>query len=274
MNVNGPFPGGGAGSTEFLTAGVGGDGLTVNRGGASGSGGWTAVTSDGGSSREYRMYKSAGEQFAESGQFAAGSSSAPGGAHNASDPYYAGFGDVDVASLPVQGVNNGGPAQQDGRTQTGSFGMEWHEITLIVDADGGTGGAASMEWLIDGLSIGTLDAGIGSAFDTDGSVTIGYMGVFSSVSDNAFLSFGLVDNLRVVPDNVDVVPEPSALLLLGLGALGLAAFRLRWWQPVPRRRIVIVAEVRGCCAASDRSRNVAQLQTTQRQALARQNAAS
>src|SRR3954470_18791916 len=31
MNANGPFPGGGTGSTEFVTAGVGYDGSSVNR---------------------------------------------------------------------------------------------------------------------------------------------------------------------------------------------------------------------------------------------------
>lgn len=218
MNAVGPFPAGGGGSTEFLTAGVGGDGTTVNRGGATGVGGWTAVTGEGGSSRDYRLYKGSGEQFAESGQFTAGASSAGGGAHNGSDPHYAAFGGIDVANLPVQGANNGGPASQTGTTSVGSFGFEWHTVQLVVDSDGGLGGAPSVEWSIDGLSIGKLDAGAGTSFSTDGRIALGYMDIFSSVADSASLSFGLIDNLQVVP-------EPST------GVCGLIGLLL-----VPRRR--------------------------------------
>lgn len=197
VNANGPFPAGGTGSTEFFTCGVGGDGATVNLGGTTGSGAWFAVSGEGGSSRDYRGYKDKGEQFAESGQFLAGNSSASGGAHNSSDVYYAKFGSVDVGKLPVQGASNNGPAQQNGTSGAGTFGFAWHEIRIEVDADGGTGGAPLVTWSIDGLAIAKLDAGIGSKFSSDGTVTIGYMDIFSSVSDNAALSFGVVDNLRI-----------------------------------------------------------------------------
>ena len=188
VNANGPFPGGGAGSTEFLTMGVGGDSATTN-----GSGGWFAATGEGGSSRDYRAYKDTAEQFAESGQFNAGGSSAGGGAHNASDPYYAQFGNIDVGALPQGGLF----AQQNGILQPGAFGFAWHEIEMRVVSDGGTSGATSVSMSIDGLPIATLDAGIGSSFTTDGAVTIGYSDIFSSISDNSALSFGLVDNLWV-----------------------------------------------------------------------------
>ncbi|MEZ6037026.1 MAG: hypothetical protein R3F29_06065 [Planctomycetota bacterium] len=193
INANGPFPGGGAGSTEYLTCGVGGDGSTVNRGGATGVGGWFAADGEGGSTRDYRGYKNAGEQFAESGQFAAGLSSVSGGAHNNSDPYYAAFGGVDVGALPQGSLF----AQQNGTTAVGSFGFAWHQIEMRVVANGGTGGATSVGWYIDGLRVATLDAGIGSTFSTDGSVTLGYMDIFTSVSDNSALSFGLIDNLVI-----------------------------------------------------------------------------
>ncbi len=194
VNANGPFPGGGGGPTEFITCGVGGDGATVNQGGSSGIGAWFAATGEGGSSRDYRGYKDSGEQFAASGQYAAGTTSA---AQNNWDPLYAGFGSIDVGNLPVQGANVGGPTQQTGTSNVGSVGFAWHEVTIFVDADGGTGGATSVNWAIDGITVATLDAGIGSAFVSDGHVTIGYMDIFTSISDNPMLSFGLIDNLRV-----------------------------------------------------------------------------
>ena len=96
INANGPFPLGGAGSTEFVTAGVGGDGLTANLGGNTGIGGWIAVNGEGGSTRDYRLYKFENEQFPASGQYVSG--------NNHNDPLFAGFGGIDVGSLPVQGL--------------------------------------------------------------------------------------------------------------------------------------------------------------------------
>ena len=209
INANGPFPDGGSGSTEFLTAGIGYDDATVNKGGASGAGGWFAATGEGGSTRDYRAYKAGGEQFAESGQFFAGTSSAGGGAHNSSDPYYAAFGDVDVeVALAAQKALHG---QQTGTTLTGSAGMAWHEVTITVDG-------AKAAWAIDGLNIAALDPAVGASFSLDGNISIGYMDIFSSVSDNPEVSFGLIDNLVVVPE-----PATIGLLLAG----GIAFLRRR-----------------------------------------------
>lgn len=226
MNVNGPLPGGGVGSTEFFTAGVGGNGTAVNYGGsgATGSGGWTAVDGEGGSGIDYRLYKGATLQAPSSGQYAAGTVDSPtaSNSRNANDPYYAQFGGVDVAALPVQGANNvpnpGSHAQQTGISRVGTFGFEWHEIELLVDPTGGTGGAATMTWLIDGLKIGALDAGIGASFATNGSVTLGYYDPFAGVSDNAALSFVVIDNLVVTQ-----IPEPTTLALLGMTGVALVA---------------------------------------------------
>lgn len=206
INANGPFPGGGGGSTEFLTAGVGGDGLTANLGTTSGSGGHVSVSGEGGSTRDYRMYKGSAEQFAASTQFRAG--------QNNSDAYYAAFGGVDVGALPVQG----GDGMQTGVSNVGSFGFAWHEVELLVDPAGG----GKMMWIIDGLEIGELDSSIGAAFNTNGRVTIGYADIFSSVSDAPQYSFGLVDNLSVT-----AVPEPSCLALMGTFGLAACGWRRR-----------------------------------------------
>ncbi len=205
INANGAFPGGGTGSTEFLTAGVGGDGTTVNQGGATGFGAWTAVTGEGGSSRDYRIYKGSAEQFPASGQFSGGANG------NNSDAYYSGLGGVDVGALP-----QGGGAQT-GTTAVGTFGFEWHEVELNVEN-------GLMNWSIDGLNIATLNPNIGDPFSTDGSVTLGYKDIFSSLSDSSTHSFGLIDNLSVT----SAIPEPSsALALTALGAFGFVKRRRR-----------------------------------------------
>lgn len=210
INVNGPFPGGGAGSTEFFTSGVGVSGTGVEWTGASSGGGWFAVDGEGGSSRDYRAYKGTAEQFAESGQFAAGTSSAGGGAHNNSDSYYTtAFNGQDAPSLQQSAY-----AQQAGTVSDGALAFAWHQVTLTANGD-------SLNWNIDGLDIATLDATI-APFSLDGNIFVGYMDVFTSVSDNPNLSFGLVDNVRVT-----LVPEPSSLALAALGGFALLLLRRR-----------------------------------------------
>jgi hypothetical protein len=214
LNVNGPFPDGGSGSTNYLTAGVGGDGTTNNFVANTGLGGWTAVNGENGSGIDYRFYKDATLQGVATAQYAAGTAA---NARNGLNGYYDSLGSVDVSNLPVQGANNGGPAQQNGTSFAGAFGMEWRQVKLLVDANGGTGGAASMQWYVDGLLIGTLDAGANGAFTAAGRVTLGYSDPTANGSDNPPLSFALIDNLVIVP-------EPSALALLGV-AVTLAGVR-------------------------------------------------
>ena len=212
INVNGPFPDGGSGSTNYLTAGVGSNGTTNNFVANTGSGGWTAVNGENGSGIDYRLYKDATLQGVATNQYAAGNAA---NARNGLNGYYDQFGSVDVSNFPVQGANNGGPAQQNGTSFAGSFGMDWHEVTLVVDADGGTAGAASVKWFIDDLLIGTLDAGANGAFTSNGRVAFGYSDPTSNGSDNPPYSFAMIDNLRIVP-------EPTALLLWAIGFSALS----------------------------------------------------
>jgi hypothetical protein len=217
INVNGPFPDGGSGSTNYLTAGVGADGATNNFVANTGSGGWTAVNGENGSGIDYRLYKDGTLQGVATNQYAAGNAA---NARNGLNGYYDQFGSVDVSNFPVQGVNNGGPAQQDGTSFAGSFGMDWHEVTLVVDADGGTGGAPSMKWIADGLLLGTLDAGANGAFSASGRLAFGYSDPTSNGSDLPTHSFVLIDNLRVVP-------EPASLLFAAVGLLAFTGLRRR-----------------------------------------------
>jgi hypothetical protein len=99
--------------------------------------------------------------------------------------------------------------------------MEWHKVLLIVDADGGTAGAASVQWWIDDLLIGTLDAGANGAFTSNGQVALGYSDPTSNGSDNPPYSFALIDNLRIA------IPEPATLLLSAIGLFCFAGYRRR-----------------------------------------------
>jgi PEP-CTERM motif-containing protein len=211
INVNGPFPDGGSGSTNYLGAGVGHNGTVNNFVANAGFGGWTAVNGENGSGIDYRLYKDSTLQGVATGQYAAGTGA---NARNGLNGYYDQFGNVNVSNFPVQGANNGGPAQQNGTSFKGAFGMQWHRVTLAVDADGGTGGAASVKWFIDNLPIGTLDAGANGAFTSNGSVAFSYSDPTSNGSDNPPLSFVLIDNFQIVPE-----PTTCALGVIGIALL-------------------------------------------------------
>jgi hypothetical protein len=195
INVNGPFPDGGSGSTNYLTAGVGSNGTTNNFVANTGSGTWTAVNGENGSGNDYRLYKD-GTLQAAGPQYAAGT-------RNGTDAYYGQFGNINITNFPVQGSANGGPAQQNGTSGTGTFGMAWHQVRLEV-----AGGV--MSWTIDNLPIGALTP------VSAGRVAIGYSDPTANASDLPNYSFALIDNLVIVPE-----PATLTLCMAGLFALGL-----------------------------------------------------
>lgn len=196
INANGPFPGGGSGSTEFIGGGVGMNGGDAGRDGAS-----LIATGEGGSSRDWRLYKDKNEQFIESGQYNPALSS-----NNASDPLLSStFPGHEAPALQQAGF-----PQQTGAVQDGSAGMAWREMAIVVDSDAGTA-----RFSVDGLWIGTVDANVGDAVETSGGVGVIYADLFSSISDNPDLSGGVVDNFVVM------VPEPTSGALALMGGLGM-----------------------------------------------------
>lgn len=186
MNANGPFPAGGAGSTELMGPGCGYDDVTPNVG-ATGSGAWFAISGEGGSSNDVRAFKDNALQFPESGQFAAGTVSGIDNNTN-SDVFY----------LNLFGVPSPPAAQallfgaQTGNLNNGSAAFAWHAVDL-------TALGTKAKWSMNETAIVTIDETIGAPFSgLDGNVSINYFDPFVSVTNNAAMLFGLADNVRVL----------------------------------------------------------------------------
>lgn len=200
LNFNGPAPGGGSGSTQIGGAGIGTAGTTAQWPGGVQDSVWFAATGEGGSSADYRAYSSAAPtSYADaSGVYAAGS-------RNGSAPYYSGFGGgaAPAAQLALY-------PQQSGNTLVGSLGWAWHDVSILSAGN-------TITWSIDGLLIATVDASTVSM--GGGNILLMYSDINATSStdpNDVNLLFGLFDNVRVT-----LVPEPSSLALVGLGALAL-----------------------------------------------------
>jgi hypothetical protein len=183
INVNGPFPGGGASSTEFLTAGIGTAGNVVEwTTNASADGFYFTADGDGGVSAssttfgDYSGYKGKNWQTAASGIYAAGSPD------NASVYYTSIFSNNPVAPA----LQESDYAQQTGMLAKGTFGLAWHDV--IVSRRGST-----VDWVVDGVRLATISNAVFNA----SNICVGFWDPFASATDNTNLSFGLVDNLRV-----------------------------------------------------------------------------
>ncbi|MEM7385270.1 MAG: PEP-CTERM sorting domain-containing protein [Verrucomicrobiota bacterium] len=98
-----------------------------------------------------------------------------------------------------------------GGNAPGTLAFAWHK--MVIDVNG-----ASANFTIDGVDFGST-----TGVNDNGSVSLVYADLFTSVSNMPERSFGIIDNLTVT----DVIPEPSSSLLLGLSFLGLALRRRR-----------------------------------------------
>jgi hypothetical protein len=189
INVNGPFPAGGTGSTEHFTAGIGTTGTTVQwtGSGSNPGGAWFAVNGEGGSADttttqipDFAAFTAGTLHGAASGIYAAGTASnSRGNGH----PYYSTVFPGGQTAPPAQLAAH---PQQTGALATGTVGMAWREVIIAKSGD-------TVEWFMDGLQIASIP---GTALSGN-NITLGYWDTYSSLSNNPAVSFGLADNVRV-----------------------------------------------------------------------------
>lgn len=203
---------GGAGTTEFIGGGIAYDNVTADIA----SGAQIIVTGDGGSSNDWRTFKSptAPQQFfIQDAEMA-------GGTHQGSDPYYADFLPA-VAPPASQG-------QAAGDSVAGSPGFQW--ITLEVNVNGNditmfAERPDSSRLLIVEFDKTFTDAAADppdpGLANSDGNISLFYADFFSGAASLGALQFGLIDNVVV-----NRIPEPASAVMLVM-VMGLAALRRR-----------------------------------------------
>lgn len=209
LNFNGPAPAGGSGSTQITGAGIGTAGTSAQIAGGVIDSINFGASAEGGSSADYRAYApsvQAGYQDA-SGVYTAGTS----GSRNSSHAYYAGFGGVSAPAAQVALY-----AQQTGATAAGALGWAWRDMEIKKVGN-------TVTWSIDGLLIATVNTTTAGTLG-GGNILFNQYDINGTVSadvNSPYLLFGLIDNVRVIP-------EPTSSVLALLGGVGLfAAWRRR-----------------------------------------------
>jgi hypothetical protein len=203
-NFNGPFPDGGSGSTNLSTFGIGTAGDTPQWPGGTQDSVWFGATADGNSSADWRAYSTA-----EPTSYLDGDPVYAAATRNASDPYYASFGQVEAPAAQVALF-----PQQTGTTLVGSGGMAWHQVAITKSGD-------TLTWTVDGLLIVTID--LTTVTLAGGNIFFGHSDTNATSSTDAFDD----DLLFTLIDNVHVVPEPSSWMLAIVAALFMAGCGLR-----------------------------------------------
>lgn len=205
-NFTGPAPGGGTGSTEFMTAGICSPGNVLTWPTNSlNSGVFVAQDSDGGVAAvnaitpDYGIYTNANSTTAAKlvttntqCYAAVNSGSTPSTWHGNS--YYTNVSGVPATSIPTTETQSimTGAANQTGTEVTGAFAFKWHEV--ILKKTGSGTGTTNISWYIDGSRIASVTNAFTPANGTN--ISIGYFDAFGSVAATNF-EFGLFSNLKV-----------------------------------------------------------------------------
>ncbi|MCA9213640.1 MAG: hypothetical protein KDB27_11270, partial [Planctomycetales bacterium] len=187
MNMNGPMPAGGAGSSEAMMAGVGFSANAAIEAGNIDGTYFTLLGDAGASTADVRSFTDDGYN---ANNFDSDTPINVGGAVMNGNPYFADAfpGGIVVDDLPIQG----GSDSQTGTTIQGQMAFEWHEVRLDVR------GREVSFYVNDLLIARDEDAAI------EGNAFFGYADYFSSVTGDPQWGFGLVDNLHIfTPANGD-----------------------------------------------------------------------
>lgn len=214
LNYNGPVGNppaapGGSGSTQVGSFGWGTSGASAQWAGASSSIMFGA-SGDGGSTFDYRVYRSGGLLAPSTGVYAAGTTTSPSSAdaRNNTNPFYTALFGGQAAPAAQLGLFPG----QTGVTDPGALGFKWRDV--VVQKAG-----TILTWTVDGNLLATVDS--------TGATLSGNNILFGIFDINASSSTDVNDHLiTAIYDNIVVsVPEPSSLALVGLSGLALLARR-------------------------------------------------
>ncbi|HEY2784056.1 MAG TPA: PEP-CTERM sorting domain-containing protein [Fimbriiglobus sp.] len=213
QNAPGPFPGGGAGSTQMTGGGLGAVTTTAQFPGTAVDGVYFNASGEGGTATDYRAYVNVGAPIANTtpGVYAAGTQA---GSTNNTDPYYQQFGGISPPAAQTTLF-----PQQTGTTMTGTLGFAWHQWDIAKSGN-------IVTWSVDGKLIATVD--ITTELFAGDNIFLGQYDINATTTTGADrdLLFGLIDNVMVFTP----VPEPASIL--GISAAGLAG--LGWL----RRRVM------------------------------------
>lgn len=222
QNTVGTFPAGGNGSTQMTGAGVGTAGGSAAFAGASTIDGVYFMSStDGGTPQDYRAYYPAPAPTLPATTPAIGTPTLAGNgstiytatisgaidSRNNTNPFYASQGNVAPPTAQATLYPN-----QTGNVATGTMAFKWHSVEIAKTA-------TSVTWTVDGTVYATvpLNSSVGPLGGSNILFNQADINATSSTDPNAgALLFGLIDNVVVT-----TVPEPTSLVVCGLGLLAL-----------------------------------------------------
>jgi hypothetical protein len=213
MNFNGPAPGGGAGSSEYFTTGVG---VSETRTNVAGESAGTPIAAWGNAAGSCVIVATDGDGgFAEStGDFIVYSNNIaipantnvyPAGARDNFASYYAEFGEI----TPPAAQTTLFPSSQTGSDNVGTLSFAWHDVVITKQG-------TNVTWDIDGLRIANVvysPAFVGSNF------SLGYEDINTSVTAVPRMNMAIVDNLKV--ESLPALaqgPTITSIILINSGA--------------------------------------------------------